>query len=140
MSEIVNKFLDSFLGSTDKWELAEVDRVSSFDYDVDSDDRVITSNTFWFSLKNNSDEFVDMYVSGFLFHLSVSGVDNHRLIGVHIIGSSEYGLPVWGLIKENEYKEEYKFLTEYVRNAVLMKEECREKQDMVKLNEVMAKI
>ena len=145
MSEIVGKFLDSFLGSTDKWALVESDHISTYTIAPKSDGGTLATTVFYVSLKNDNNILATISVNGFLASASVSDkvdldMSKPLLVALHVVDGQTNDTISVCTIEENEYKEEHKYLTEYVRNAVLMKEECREEQDMVKLNEVGLRI
>ena len=142
---ILNKFLDSFLGSTDKWELGEADHISTYTTNRKSDGGTLATTVFYVSLKNDNNILATISVNGFLASASVSDkvdldVSKPLLVTLNVVDGQTNDTVAICTIEENEYKEEHKYLTEYVRNAVLMQEDRRDYQDKAKLNKVVSRL
>ena len=139
---ILNKFLDSFLGSTDRWKLVDCGHSSTYTINRKLDGGTLATTVFYVSLKNDNNILATISVNGFLASASASdkvdlNVSKPLLVTLHVVDGQTNDTISVCTIEENEYKEEYKFLKEYVRTAVLMQEDRREEQDRAKLNEVV---
>jgi len=132
MSDLVGKFLDSFLGITDKWDLVDPPPLDKSDFRF--------RQTDWFCVKNTNEVYVKILIETdpLYSYSSINMEDYDMFFSIDInaipdINSSE-------LIDKAMHKEEHIYLCEYMKNYLSMSADNAYVSELRKLNEVMAKI